>query len=107
MKSTYLKAFSDELEKISAASGAFGKAMKSLHKWEDPIEVAGLGVLGGIGADRIQAHVRAGKGASDHEIEKKQLLGETGHAIADTAGLGILAAPLIAKRLHSGSWVGH
>ena len=78
-----------------------------LHKYENPYEVGGLGLLAGIGADRVQAHARAGKGATDEQIEHKQLMGETGHAAADVAGLGILAAPLIAKRAITGKWTGH
>jgi hypothetical protein len=70
-----------------------------LHKHEDAYELGGLGVLGAIGADRLQAHARAGAGASNHAIEKKQMLGESGHAALDTAGLGMLAAPLAAKKL--------
>lgn len=89
--------------------GASGLGIAAMHKESSSIlermssgaaahkaELAGLGVLGGIGADRIQAHARAGKGASEEDIEKKQLLGETGHALTDVAGLGILAAPSIA-----------
>lgn len=70
-----------------------------LHHHEDAYELGGLGVLGAIGADRLQAHARAGAGAGNHAIEKKQMLGETGHAALDTAGLGMLAAPIAAKKL--------
>lgn len=87
--------------------GVLRRIGEHLHKYEDPYEVAGLGVLGGIGADRLQAHARAGAGAPEEAIEHKQLMGETGHAAADTLGLGILAAPLVAKRAITGKWTGH
>lgn len=87
--------------------GLLRRIGEHLHKYEDPYEVGGLGVLGGIGADRLQAHARAGAGATEDQIEHKQLMGESGHAAADTLGLGILAAPLIAKRAITGKWAGH
>jgi hypothetical protein len=97
------KSFSDELQKIAVeAPGLLRRAAGALVKHEDPVELAGLGVLGTIGVDRLQAHARAGRGASEHDIEKKQLMGETGHAGLDTAGLAMLAAPLAAKK-----WAGH
>lgn len=90
-------------EKKAFSMGTVGKGLRSvgehLHKHEDAYELGGLGVLGAIGGDRLQAHARAGAGASNHAIEKKQMLGETGHAAVDTAGLGMLAAPLAAKKL--------
>lgn len=72
-----------------------------LHKHEDAYELGGLGVLGAIGADRLQAHARAHKqGLYDEKsIEHHQALGETGHAVLDTAGLGMLAAPIVAKKM--------
>lgn len=116
MNYVVLQGFSDELQKIANAAtnaiahppggGVLKRIAGHLHKYEDPYEVGGLGVLGGIGLDRLQAHARAGRGASEHDIEKKQLLGETGHAAADTVGLGILAAPLLAKRHITGKWAG-
>lgn len=83
----------------SKMAGALSQLARHFHHYEDPYELAGLGILGGIGADRIQAHLRAGSGASEKDIEKKQLLGETGHAVADTAGLGVLALPTVSKML--------
>jgi hypothetical protein len=61
-------------------------------------EVAGLGMLAAMPLDTLQAKIRARRaGGSGHDWEKKSLLGgETGHAIADVAGLGVLAAPSIA-----------
>lgn len=102
-----LAAFRDELEgllKSATVMDTVKRVAQKVHHFEDPLEVGGLGVLGAIGADRLQAHARAGAGAGEHEIEKKQLLGESGHAALDTAGLGILAAPLVAKRLVTGKW---
>lgn len=84
---------------MGAVKGGLRAAGEHLHHHEDAYELGGLGVLGAIGADRLQAHARAGAGASNHDIEKKQLLGESGHAAVDTAGLGMLAAPLAAKKL--------
>lgn len=78
------------------------QAGEHLHHHEDAYELGGLGVLGAIGGDRLQAHARAHAAGAygEQAIEKKQLLGgETGHAALDTAGLGLLAAPLAAKKL--------
>jgi hypothetical protein len=61
-------------------------------------ELAGLGTLAAMPIDKMQAEYRARKaGLSKHDWERKSLLGgETGHSIADVAGLGILAAPSLA-----------
>lgn len=83
-------------KEASAPAGVLGRVAQHLHKHEDAYELGGLGILGAIGADRLQAHARAGAGADDHAIEKKQVMGESGHAALDTAGLGILAAPVAA-----------
>lgn len=80
----------------SARSPIAKKLLGHLTKHDHAYDVAGLGILGAIGADRLQAHARAGMGATNHDIEKKQLLGESGHAMLDTVGLGVLAAPVIA-----------
>ncbi len=79
--------------------GALEQLARHLHKHEDPYELGGLGILGAIGADRLQAHARAAAAgdASEHAIEDKQLGGESAHALADTVGLGVLAAPIAAK----------
>lgn len=68
-------------------------------------EVAGLGVLAAPGLDTMQAHVRA-RMAGDKTpegAEKRQFMGEAGHAAADVGGLGILMHPelkhLLAKPL--------
>ena len=53
-------------------------------------EIAGLGVLAIPGADTIQAKLRSRK--HPEQWEKKRLLGEGTHALADVGGLGILAA---------------
>ena len=93
-----------EILKTAGAQDALKAIAKNVHHSAEPLDLAGLGILGGIGADRLQAHLRAGKDATEHSIEKKQLLGESGHAVADTAGLGLMALPILAKRLHSGKW---
>jgi len=84
---------------MGAVKGGLRQVGEHLHHHEDAYELGGLGVLGAIGADRLQAHARAGAGATNHAIEKRQMLGESGHAALDTAGLGMLAAPLAAKKL--------
>lgn len=91
-----------EAEKKAGFLGSVGNKAKGLARHlehhEDAYELGGLGVLGAIGVDRLQAHARAGAGANNHAIEKKQLLGESGHAALDTAGLATLAAPIVAKK---------
>lgn len=60
-------------------------------------ELAGLGILAAPAVDHLQARVRshlAGEGA--HGAEKRQLMGETGHALTEIGGLGVLAGPSIA-----------
>jgi hypothetical protein len=94
-------------EGSQASPGLLHRVAAHLHKYEDPYEVGGLGILGGIGADRLQAHARAGRGSTEEQIEHKQIMGESGHAAADTVGLGVLAAPLLAKRMVTGKWTGH
>ncbi|WP_394831810.1 hypothetical protein LVJ94_35370 [Pendulispora rubella] len=60
-------------------------------------ELAGLGMLAGISADRLQAGARAKPG---EDWQKKSLLGgETGHHLTDIAGLGVLAIPSAASHL--------
>jgi hypothetical protein len=86
----------------ATVKGGLRGAAEHLHHHEDAYELGGLGVLGAIGGDRLQAHGRAHAAGQtgEHNIEKRQLLGgETGHAALDTAGLGLLAAPLVAKKL--------
>lgn len=106
LRSEVLKKYPQLAEKKANFAGAvqtvqsgLRQAGQHLHQHEDAYELGGLGVLGAIGADRLQAHGRAGLGASNEAIEKKQMLGDTGHAALDTAGLGMLAAPLAAKKL--------
>ncbi len=72
-------------------------------------EVAGLGVLAAPGLDTMQAHARA-RLAGDKApgaVEKRQFMGETGHAVADVGGLGILMHPelkhLLGKHAFSNS----
>ncbi len=77
-------------EKAAGVMSRIGSALRSeggLHG----AELAGLGMLGALPADQIQARLRAPKG---EDWQKKSLLGgETGHAVGDLVGLGTLAAP--------------
>lgn len=84
---------------LGAAAGGLRRFGEQLHKHEDAIELAGLGALAVPGIDTMQAHFRAGPGASEHQVAQKRLLGENAHAGVDVAGLGVLAAPIIAGKL--------
>lgn len=96
MNSVTLSSFMDELEKIKQA-GTLGEILRS-EAAAHPVEVAGLGMLAALPIDQLQAHLRSAKG---EDWQKKSLLGgETGHAVGDVAGLGVLAAPSIAHMLH-------
>jgi hypothetical protein len=66
-------------------------------------EVAGLGVLAVPGLDTLQSKLRARLAGdkSEHGAEKRQLLGEGAHAALDVGGLGMLAAPALAKLKHA------
>ena len=66
-------------------------------------EVAGLGVLALPGLDTLQAKARARLAGdrSEHGAEKRQLMGEGAHAALDVGGLGMLAAPALAKLKHA------
>lgn len=98
------------------ASAKFAGALRSfgefLHHYENPIEVAGLGYLAAPNLDNMQAKFRARRAgavdASGHipeeEIEKRRFIKERFHDPVEATGLGILAAPLVAKRALTGSW---
>ena len=79
-------------------------AAKWLHKYETPIDAAGLGYLAAPSIDNIQAKLRAGSGANEHTIEQKRLIPEKYHDFIEASGLGALAAPAIAKRVVTGKW---
>lgn len=113
--------FFDELEKISSAvpTGIISKlksggsaALKAIHHAEDPIEVAGLGALAAPNIDNMIARRRALKAGlgdthghvSDESMDKYRVIKEKYHDPIEAGGLGVLAAPLIAKRLHQGKW---
>lgn len=98
-KSKAIQKWQESKTATVADSNVLKSIARHLHNNEDAYELAGLGTLGAIGLDRLQAHARAGRGADEHAIEKKQLLGESGHAALDTAGLGVLAAPIVAKKM--------
>ncbi len=60
-------------------------------------ELAGLGILAAPAADHLQARIRSGlAGEGAHGAEKRQFMGETGHALTELGGLGVLAGPSIA-----------
>ena len=100
---------------LDKAKALGGKALHTLHKYEDPIEVAGLGVLAAPGIDSMVARHRALKAGlgdgdghvSEHDTDKYRLIKERFHDPVDVGGLGVLTAPLVAKRLVTGSWTGH
>lgn len=92
------------LTSVGSGLRRFGEG---LHKHEDAIELAGLGALAVPGLDTMQAHVRAGAGASEHQVAQKRLLSENTHAGADVGGLGVLAAPIIAGKLLGKKVPGH
>lgn len=94
-------AFLDELEKLAGfftkqpvqvPPSAVEQIAKHLHKNELAYELGGLGILGSIGADELQAHARGGE---EHSV----LGGTPGHAAVDTLGLSVLAAPVAAEML--------
>lgn len=89
------QAFLDELEKISGVLGNIRQAVKSPGVRDHLTEIGGLGVLAVPGLDTLQSRARA-RMAGDTTpgaAKKRQLLGETGHAALDVAGLGALMGP--------------
>jgi glucan phosphorylase len=117
MENVITRAFIDEITKIASANpGVLSRAMgklrsagssigKGLHKYEDHIEVGGLGVLAAPGIDSMVARHRANKAGladahghiSEENIDKFRLIKEKYHAPVDVGGLGVLAAPSLAK----------
>jgi hypothetical protein len=105
------RAMRDEIAKIA---GVFSKVpgLQTLAKLENPIEVGGLGILAAPNIDNMIAKHRArralglarGAEVPEEAIEQKRLIKERFHDPVEVGGLGILAAPLIAHRLHSGGW---
>lgn len=109
-------AFGDELTKIAADAHAHGAttraqsqkiagvvdALRNPSIREHATELAGLGVLAVPGLDTLQARARArlAGDASPQGAKSRRLLGETGHAVADVGGLGILMGPELAKLRH-------
>jgi len=93
----------------SAASLGRG-AMKGLHSLEDPIEVGGLGILAAPSLDNMIARRRARKAGladehgevSEANLDRYRLIKGKYHDPIEAGGLGLLAAPIIAKRLHGG-----
>lgn len=102
-----LDAFFAELEKVSFVAntlGRIGGALKNPAIREHGTELAGLGILAAPGLDTLQSRARA-RLAGDKTpggAEKRQFMGETGHALADVGGLGVLMGPELMKLKHGG-----
>lgn len=104
-------AMRDELVKIALA-GRLGKALDVISHAEGPIEVGGLGILAAPSLDNMQARFRARRaglvdehGEPTHAgMESKRLISEKYHDPIEAGGLGILASPYLAKRIHTGRW---
>jgi len=96
-----ISSFSDELEKMSGVSQIAKRLAKRVYEAENPLEVAGLGMLAAPAIDEIQAKLRS---KTPKEQHKKRFLPESLDAPIEAGGLGILAAPIIASRIHHGSW---
>lgn len=87
-------------------------ALDFVHKHENPIEVAGLGYLAAPNVDNMQAKVRARRAGlgdqdghvSNHDMDQFRVIPDKAHDVVEATGLGSLAAPLVAKRLRTGSW---
>lgn len=100
LSSVVWPAFTAMLEQMDKRAGIVGQTLGRAAGAvkANPLaatEVGGLGVLAVPGLDTMQAHVRA-RIAGDkgpNAVEKRQFMGEGGHAVADVAGLGILAHP--------------
>lgn len=109
LESAKFAAFNDELSKMSfapALASRVGGLMRNPNVREHGTELAGLGVLALPGLDTLQASARARLAGDQgpHAVEKRQLMGEAGHAAADVGGLGVLMGPEIAKLMkHGGS----
>jgi hypothetical protein len=97
---------------MAAKIPGIGGALKFLHKHENPIEVAGLGYLAAPSVDNMQAKYRARRAGdvgpdghvSEEAMNQRRLIPEKYHDPIEATGLASLAVPLVAKRLHSGSW---
>lgn len=108
----YLSERQKEAAFIDTIKQQGGKALAGLHHLENPIEVAGLASLAAAPVDNMVARhraIRAGLGdgdnhVSEHDMDKYRVIKERHHDAIEAGGLGVLAAPLIAKRLHTGSW---
>lgn len=84
---------------LGAVGGGLRRFGQQLHAHEDEIELAGLGALAVPGVDSLQARFRAGAGASKEEVAQKRLMSGDVHSAVDVGGLGVLAAPIVAKKL--------
>ena len=85
--------------KVGGLRSTLTEVVKHPSFKEHGLELGGLGVLAVPSLDTIQASTRARlAGDKDPEAaERRRMFGETGHAIADAGGLGILMAPELSK----------
>lgn len=100
--------FMDLARQAPTAMKALPGAAKSLVSGATPHmehlnEIGGLGVLAVPSLDKLQAKARASFAGdrSEHAVEKRQLMGEGGHAALEVGGLGMLAGPALAKLKHA------
>lgn len=98
----------DMARQAPTAMKALPGAAKSLMSGATPHmehlnEIGGLGVLAVPSLDKLQAKARArfAGDRSEHAVEKRQLMGEGGHAALEVGGLGMLAGPAIARLKHA------
>jgi len=112
MRSTpRLSALFDELEKISGVKSFGMNLAKKISGLGGRNEVLGLGLLAAPSADNMIAKVRARRAGvkgpiSEHKLDKFRMIKEKYHDAAEVIGLGMLAAPYVGKRIHTGKW-GH
>lgn len=78
-------------EQLSKLAPMGGRLAEGLKKYDDHLDLAGLGVLALPGLDTLQHQARMAPGERDSR--------EMAHAGLETAGLGVLAAPVAAKLL--------
>lgn len=102
-------AFSDELRKYAGVVGNVMGALQNPSVRDHAAELAGLGVLAVPGVDTLQSRARA-RMAGDKTsagAEKRRFLGESGHALADVGGLGILTAPSLGHLMKHGNFAAY
>ena len=110
MDTTTIDGFFDELEKISGIGGIGRKILNRMANMGGRGETIGLGILALPSIDNMIAKTRASaagyKHPSEHTLNKFRMVKEKYHDAIETGGLGLLAAPYVAKRITTGHW-GH